>query len=368
MGCLKLTYREEESPLKVVHNNLTTSEKSCAGDYRYGFNGQEKDDEIAGQGNSYTAMYWQYDSRLGRRWNVDPIKVDWESPYATFRNNPVFLNDIDGDCPDCPDGTYDIEGGDTFWDLENEWGLDHGTLEDLNPGVDPTNLQVGQNIIANTDIPSSFEQTYTKTSSTTYETTYETQYQEQVIQRSYAPVLTFAAGASIADGPIPAGEIIGGLAITGFFLYDVFAPASTMTVPVSVPVTTPVTTTTETSNPFWYVTYTKTNATTGEVYVGRSSGYAATPQQVVTRRDYNHHMTGQGFGTATLSTSLPATLPGGYGTRIADPSYHAIRGSEQLQIEMYRKMGISGNDRNGISPRNDNIQKYLDAAKRLLRH
>ncbi len=44
-----------------------------AGSYRYGMNGQEKDDEIA-QG-IYTAMYWEYDSRLGRRWNLDPKKA-----------------------------------------------------------------------------------------------------------------------------------------------------------------------------------------------------------------------------------------------------------------------------------------------------
>lgn len=35
--------------------------------YRYGFNGQERDDEIKGAGNSYTAEYWEYDSRTGRR-------------------------------------------------------------------------------------------------------------------------------------------------------------------------------------------------------------------------------------------------------------------------------------------------------------
>lgn len=37
--------------------------------YRYAFNGQERDDEIAGQGNIMTAEYWEYDARLGRRWN-----------------------------------------------------------------------------------------------------------------------------------------------------------------------------------------------------------------------------------------------------------------------------------------------------------
>lgn len=65
--------------------------------YRYGFNGQEKDDEVTGNsGTSYTAEYWQYDSRLGRRWNIDPVVKPWESPYAAFSNNPIFLIDPTG--------------------------------------------------------------------------------------------------------------------------------------------------------------------------------------------------------------------------------------------------------------------------------
>jgi RHS repeat-associated protein len=69
----------------------------ACGEYRYGFNGQEKDDEIYGEGNSYTAEFWQYDSRLGRRWNVDPVVKHWESSYATFANNPIFFIDPNGD-------------------------------------------------------------------------------------------------------------------------------------------------------------------------------------------------------------------------------------------------------------------------------
>jgi RHS repeat-associated protein len=64
--------------------------------------GQEKDDEIAGSGNSYTAEYWQYDSRLGRRWNVDPITYPWQSSYAAFNNNPIYFTDplgLEGDPP-----------------------------------------------------------------------------------------------------------------------------------------------------------------------------------------------------------------------------------------------------------------------------
>ena len=64
--------------------------------YRFGFNGQERDNEISGTGNSYTAQFWQYDPRLGRRWNVDPVVKEWESPYASFANNPIFYVDPNG--------------------------------------------------------------------------------------------------------------------------------------------------------------------------------------------------------------------------------------------------------------------------------
>ena len=61
--------------------------------YRYGFNGQEKDNEVKGEGNSYGAQYWEYDSRIMRRWNIDPMNKTWESPYACFSNNPILLAD-----------------------------------------------------------------------------------------------------------------------------------------------------------------------------------------------------------------------------------------------------------------------------------
>lgn len=63
--------------------------------YRYGFNGQENSDEIAA--GLTTAMYWEYDSRIGRRWNQDPVVKDWESPYLCFSGNPIFFSDVNGD-------------------------------------------------------------------------------------------------------------------------------------------------------------------------------------------------------------------------------------------------------------------------------
>lgn len=43
--------------------------------------------------------------------------------------------------------TYSIVKNDTFWGLEEAWGMKHGTLQSLNPGVDPRRLQIGQTII-----------------------------------------------------------------------------------------------------------------------------------------------------------------------------------------------------------------------------
>jgi len=63
--------------------------------YRYGFNTQEKVFEI--NKDHYTARYWEYDSRLGRRWNVDPKGKDFESSYLVFSGNPILVNDILGD-------------------------------------------------------------------------------------------------------------------------------------------------------------------------------------------------------------------------------------------------------------------------------
>jgi hypothetical protein len=86
------------------------------GAYRYGMNTQEKDNEIYGEGNSYSAEYWQYDARLARRWNVDPRDVPSFSPYSCFANNPLWFSDVAGDSAvdskliSAPDGTSRLIG------------------------------------------------------------------------------------------------------------------------------------------------------------------------------------------------------------------------------------------------------------------
>jgi len=84
-------------------NVVETTHLVAKGDYRYGYQGSERDDQVKGRGNSYTTEFRQYDPRLGRWLTIDPEAdniVD-ESPYNGMGNNPIVYNDPDGDCPWC---------------------------------------------------------------------------------------------------------------------------------------------------------------------------------------------------------------------------------------------------------------------------
>ena len=72
--------------------------ESAGSDYRYGFNGMEKDDEVRDiKGTSYTTEFRQYDPRVGRWLSIDPKVTAWESPYISMADNPILKNDIKGD-------------------------------------------------------------------------------------------------------------------------------------------------------------------------------------------------------------------------------------------------------------------------------
>jgi RHS repeat-associated protein len=88
-----------------------TYTESNAANYRFGFDGQEKSDEIKGPGNSYTAAFWEYDPRIGRRWNIDPAIKPWESNYSTFSNNPIYRIDPLGNKDTTVGGKHSSTGG-----------------------------------------------------------------------------------------------------------------------------------------------------------------------------------------------------------------------------------------------------------------
>lgn len=66
--------------------------------YRFGFNGQEKDNEAYGEGNAYDFGARIYDPRLGRWLSLDPLMTKYPdlSPYSYSGNSPILFTDFDG--------------------------------------------------------------------------------------------------------------------------------------------------------------------------------------------------------------------------------------------------------------------------------
>jgi len=66
--------------------------------YRYGFNGQEKNNEIAGQNNNYDFKFRIFDTRIGRFMSTDPLFKDypWNSTYAFAENDVIRAIDMEG--------------------------------------------------------------------------------------------------------------------------------------------------------------------------------------------------------------------------------------------------------------------------------
>lgn len=77
---------------------LMPGRNSHAGDYRFGFNGKENDNEVKGTGNQQDYGMRIYDSRLGRFLSVDPLSIDypWYTPYQFAGNKPIKFIDLDG--------------------------------------------------------------------------------------------------------------------------------------------------------------------------------------------------------------------------------------------------------------------------------
>src|SRR5436309_3571832 len=67
-------------------------------DYKYGFNGKMKDDEVKGNGNSYNFDDRLYDPRVGRWLSIDPLQREYPSlsHYGYAANSPLMFMDEDG--------------------------------------------------------------------------------------------------------------------------------------------------------------------------------------------------------------------------------------------------------------------------------
>lgn len=115
--------------------------------YRYGFNGQENSDEIAA--GLTTAMYWEYDSRIGRRWNADPVVKANESPYLCFSGNPILISDVNGD--EGTPGTHTVKQGENLSSIAKKYHTTVNAILKIEGNKwllkNPNNIKFGQNII-----------------------------------------------------------------------------------------------------------------------------------------------------------------------------------------------------------------------------
>ena len=77
---------------------LVPNKHGTSRDYRFGFQGQEMDNELKGDGNSLNYEYRMHDPRVGRFFARDPMfrSYPWNSPYAFSENRVIDGIELEG--------------------------------------------------------------------------------------------------------------------------------------------------------------------------------------------------------------------------------------------------------------------------------
>jgi RHS repeat-associated protein len=124
------------------------------GGYRFGFNGQEKDNEVKGEGNSLDFGARIYDSRLGRWLSLDPFQSKYPgmSPYNFCGNTPTYFVDFDG-----KDYGIHVNTKDKTIIVQANWVYISYKIKDKNQAKTAANFWKSQNgkfemVLANGDI------------------------------------------------------------------------------------------------------------------------------------------------------------------------------------------------------------------------
>ncbi len=102
VSCIVIKFFETAvNKTKYVYNAfgmLIPNRHGSSDGYRYGFQGQEKDDEIKGEGNSINYKYRMHDPRVGRFFAVDPLFREYAhySPYSFSGNKVIAYRELEG--------------------------------------------------------------------------------------------------------------------------------------------------------------------------------------------------------------------------------------------------------------------------------
>ena len=108
---------------------MLPNRNESSSEYRYGFNGMEKDDEVSGNANSYDFGARFYNPRVGRFLSIDPKEgiYPFVSPYCYAINSPLQFADENGEGP-----------GDRIAKAESYMGTEYEQQTDLDLRTEET--------------------------------------------------------------------------------------------------------------------------------------------------------------------------------------------------------------------------------------
>ncbi len=91
-------FRVDDVLISYEDETILTVCKEVENSYLYGFQGQLRDDEIKGKGNSVNYTYRMHDPRVGRFFAVDPLagQYSYNSPYAFSENRVLDGIELEG--------------------------------------------------------------------------------------------------------------------------------------------------------------------------------------------------------------------------------------------------------------------------------
>ena len=109
--------------------SLKPSINASTSNYRFGFGGHEKDDDVKSVAGSHLSFGdYGYDPRTGRRWRPDPLQNGMPAitPYAYAFNNPTMFVDEDGKWPGVTFMYFELDLGAGFaygWNYIRQSGV-----------------------------------------------------------------------------------------------------------------------------------------------------------------------------------------------------------------------------------------------------
>lgn len=336
LGNLRLSFRDSlanpvngiSRPPVVIQANdydpwgldINSFQQNKQNNFKYADKEQYKDFGL----NWYNHGARMYEPTIGR-WNaVDPLASINEkfSPFVANDNNPVSFIDPDGMDAQKPEDFAYSDGyamqsyRNSTSSLSLSGAYQSANDDDKNKGSENKTASIPLGVSASMTLGSALGR-----------------------------ALPAAGAAAAVDGIAPVGDAVGAAILVGVTV-DHFRRKLNSKV---------------------YVTYTKTNFRTGQVYVGRTSGDGnKLPQQVVRERDYGHkYWDNLGFGPAQVDRFLyggVSSLPIGMAEGITISAYSAIRGREQNVYDYYNTKGLVANRILPISPYNPFRSVYLKAS------